>query len=267
MSDQPRQPTPSQPPAAESSAASPAFTRDDLPTPPPKRAPQQVGLLGGGARDVPAGPMHSRPLPGFDASERERASLQGLSQHERMNKLRECLGDCRRCPLSGGRTNIVFGDGDPAADVVFVGEAPGFYEDKSGIPFVGKSGELLNRMIKAMGLDRRQVYILNVLKCRPPENRDPAPDEIRMCSPFLLKQLEILQPRVILTTGRFATQCLLDTQKPMRALRGTWQYWRDVPVLPTYHPAFLLRSPGHKREAWHDLQKVMYYLEHGAASS
>ncbi len=203
----------------------------------------------------------SPPVKGFDSSPEQVRRLETMTNMEKLSFLRECMGDCTRCKLSQERTNIVFGDGDPNAEIVFVGEGPGFHEDKQGIPFVGKAGQLLNKMIFAMGIEREDVYIANVVKCRPPGNRDPAPDEIRMCSPFLYKQLETLQPRVIITLGRFASQCLLDTKRSMGSMRGRWQDWRGVEVMPTYHPAYLLRNPESKREAWKDLQMVMEKLD------
>ena len=201
------------------------------------------------------------PIRGFDASPDQRKRLERMTHGEKLSFLRECLGDCTRCKLSQSRTSIVFGNGDPNAELIFIGEGPGYHEDQQGIPFVGKAGQLLNRMIFAMGLEREDVYISNVVKCRPPQNRDPAPDEIAACSPFLYKQLETLQPKAIVTLGRFASQCLLDTKRPMGKLRGSWQEWRQIPVMPTYHPAFLLRNPQSKRYAWEDLKLVMERLE------
>lgn len=199
----------------------------------------------------------SAPLAGFDGTDDERTAISELSPQARLDFLRDCLGDCQRCKLSTTRKNIVFGVGNPQADLVFVGEAPGYHEDQQGIPFVGKAGGLLTRMIEAMGLTRDGVYICNTVKCRPPNNRDPEADELAQCSPFLYKQLESLQPQVIVTLGRKATHILLDTTRPMRVLRGQWQDWRGVAVLPTYHPAYLLRNPADKRLVWRDLQIVM----------
>ena len=202
----------------------------------------------------------SAPLPGFDHTDSLRTKVKTLDPQEKLDFLRQCLGDCTACPLHQGRKNIVFGEGNPQADVVFVGEGPGYHEDHQGRPFVGKSGELLTRMISAMGIAREEVYIANVVKCRPPENRDPRPDEILKCSPYLYKQLEAVNPRAIVTLGRPATQTLLQSQEPMHKLRGRWQDWRQIPVLPTYHPAYLLRNEQKKRDVWQDLQLVMRVL-------
>ncbi len=201
-----------------------------------------------------------RPLPGYDATPDQVQKLAELDAAGKLKFLRECLGDCSRCKLHTKRSNIVFGDGAPVADLVFVGEGPGYNEDRQGVPFVGKAGNLLNKMIKAMGIDRSDVYILNVVKCRPPNNRDPERDEIDACSPFLFKQLETIDPKVIITLGRFASQTLLDTSDSMGRMRGKWRDWRGVKVMPTYHPAYLLRSPEQKRKAWSDLQMVMAEL-------
>ena len=171
--------------------------------------------------------------------------------------VREELGECTRCKLHRSRTNIVFGVGNPAADLVFVGEAPGYDEDRQGEPFVGAAGQLLDKMIAAMGLLREDVYIANCLKCRPPQNRDPEPDEVAACEPFLRKQLEAIAPRLIVTLGKFAAQTLLRTEAPISALRGRWHRYHGIPLMPTFHPAFLLRSPDRKRDAWRDLQMVM----------
>ena len=177
-----------------------------------------------------------------------------------LKELREELGDCRRCPLSKGRKNLVFGAGDPAAQVVFVGEAPGRDEDLRGEPFVGRAGELLTKIITAMGLSRDKVYICNVIKCRPPGNRDPQPLEIEKCRPFLERQLEILGPRVICALGSFAARTLLGTEERISLLRGrVWDY-KGTPLIPTYHPSYLLRNPQAKRDVWADIQKVMEIL-------
>jgi DNA polymerase len=173
------------------------------------------------------------------------------------------LGECTRCKLHKTRTNIVFGVGNPAAELVFIGEAPGANEDLQGEPFVGDAGQLLTRMIVAMGFQREDVYIANILKCRPPGNRNPEPDEIESCEPFLKKQLASLQPKVIVALGKFAAQWL--TGKPdaaISALRGKWHRYQGIPVMPTYHPAYLLRTPSAKRVVWEDLQQVMAEL-HG----
>ena len=180
--------------------------------------------------------------------------------HDALRAVRDALGDCRRCKLHTGRMNIVFGMGNPAAELVFIGEAPGFHEDKKGEPFVGKAGHLLDKMIVAMGLSRDEVYILNIIKCRPPGNRDPEPDEMAACEPFLVRQLEALRPKIIVTLGRFATQAILREDNGISALRGKWRSYQGVPVMPTFHPAFLLRNPAAKRPCWNDLQTVMKAL-------
>ncbi|MCB9743042.1 MAG: uracil-DNA glycosylase [Alphaproteobacteria bacterium] len=170
---------------------------------------------------------------------------------------RQQLGDCRRCRLCEGRERLVFGMGNPGADLVIVGEGPGAQEDRQGLPFVGPSGQMLDRMLQhVLELDRTRVYILNVVKCRPPSNRTPHPDEIKACSPFLMRQLEAIQPKVILTMGRPATQTLLDTSRGINALRGRFHLWgpRQVPVMPTYHPAYLLRRPEDKGKTFADLK-------------
>lgn len=173
---------------------------------------------------------------------------------------RRALGDCTRCKLAGGRTRIVFGVGNPAAELAFVGEGPGADEDREGEPFVGKAGQLLTRMIEAMGYRREQVYIANVVKCRPPGNRNPEPDEIAACEPFLRAQLEAIRPRVIVALGKFAAQTLLRDTTPISRLRGRWAEYQGVRLMPTFHPAYLLRSPEEKKKAWEDLQLVMKEL-------
>lgn len=178
-----------------------------------------------------------------------------------LDAVRNNLGDCQRCKLHATRSNIVFGVGDPNARLIFIGEAPGFHEDRTGEPFVGKAGELLTRMIQAMGLRRDEVYICNIIKCRPPGNRDPEPDELSRCEPFLIQQLRALRPQVIVTLGRFAAQALLRRDTSITRLRGQWNAYQGVPVMPTLHPAYLLRNPESKREVWADLQQVMQRLK------
>ena len=180
-----------------------------------------------------------------------------------LEAIRTELGECVRCPLHIGRRNIVFGEGDPRARLMFIGEGPGADEDKQGRPFVGRAGQLLTRMIKAMGLDRAQVYIANVVKCRPPENRDPASIEIQTCFPYLESQIAGVSPEVIVTLGRIAACALLETREPISALRGRFHDRNGVPMMPTYHPSFLLRQEPDRRckaEAWADLKKVMELL-------
>jgi DNA polymerase len=172
------------------------------------------------------------------------------------------LGECTRCKLHSTRKNIVFGVGNPDAELVFIGEAPGANEDLQGEPFVGEAGQLLTRMIEAMGFARQDVYIANIIKCRPPGNRNPEPDEIEACEPFLKKQLAALRPRVIVALGKFAAQWLTGSKPDaaIGALRGRWHVYEGVKVMPTYHPAYLLRTPGQKRVVWEDLKLVMAEL-------
>ncbi|MFH0958743.1 MAG: uracil-DNA glycosylase [Pseudomonadota bacterium] len=177
--------------------------------------------------------------------------------------IREKIGDCHRCSLSEGRTNLVFGEGSPTARLMFVGEGPGADEDREGRPFVGRAGQLLTRMIKAMGLERAEVYIANVVKCRPPGNRDPEQSEIEKCLPFLQAQIEAISPEVIVSLGRVAVSTLLGRKTSMTKIRGNIQYFNDIPLIPTYHPAFLLRKEHDRKwkaEAWADLKKVMAML-------
>jgi len=171
------------------------------------------------------------------------------------------LAGCTRCRLSEKRTTVVFGEGDPDARVMFIGEGPGAEEDRTGRPFVGQAGQLLDRMILAMGFDRRETYIANVVKCRPPGNRDPEDDEIAACSAFLDRQIELIRPAVIIALGRFAANRLTGTDKPLGALRGRWLHYKGVPLLATYHPAYLLRTPADKRKVWQDLKLVMRKLD------
>ncbi len=167
------------------------------------------------------------------------------------------LGDCSRCGLSATRSHIVFGEGDPDARLVFVGEGPGYEENKQGRPFVGPAGQLLTKIIQAMGLGREQVYICNIIKCRPPGNRNPGPEEIRACLPFLERQLSAIRPEFICALGAFAAQTLLKTEQPISRLRGRLHSIKEVRILPTYHPAYLLRNPAKKREVWDDVKKLM----------
>jgi DNA polymerase len=175
-------------------------------------------------------------------------------------KIQTDLGDCTRCKLHRGRTKLVFGDGNPKAELVFVGEGPGRDEDAQGLPFVGRAGKLLTQMIEAMGLQRQDVYICNVVKCRPPENRTPEKDEVETCSPFLLRQLDAISPRVIVCLGSIAAQTLLETNRGISHFRGEWLDFRGRKLMATYHPAYLLRNPSAKSEVWKDLQKVMAVL-------
>ncbi|MCS6924460.1 MAG: uracil-DNA glycosylase [Candidatus Binatia bacterium] len=175
-----------------------------------------------------------------------------------LEELRAQMGDCQRCKLCRGRTHIVFGVGNPRAELVFVGEAPGRDEDLRGEPFVGRAGQLLTEIItKGMKMRREDVYITNVVKCRPPENRNPEPDEIAACEPFLVKQLELIRPRIIVALGTFAAQTLLKSKTPISRLRGIWHSYQGIKLMPTLHPAYLLRNPQDKRLVWQDIQAVL----------
>ncbi|NDQ58488.1 MAG: uracil-DNA glycosylase [Acidipila sp.] len=188
----------------------------------------------------------------FDAATR----LEG----DTLENIRAFIGDCQRCKLCKGRNKIVFGDGNPRADLVFVGEGPGRDEDMQGLPFVGRAGKLLTQMIEAMGLARQDVYIANVVKCRPPENRLPEKDEIETCSPFLIRQLDVIRPKVIVCLGNCASQTLIGTNKSISHFRGQWFDFRGARLIATYHPAYLLRNPAAKGEVWNDLKKVIAFL-------
>ena len=178
-----------------------------------------------------------------------------------LRAIREDIGDCTRCALHKQRKNIVFGVGDPNAELMFVGEAPGADEDEQGEPFVGRAGQLLNNMINAMGLRREQVYIANIAKCRPPGNRQPEREECETCMPFLLRQIQVVRPKVIVALGAVSAKNLLGLNDSMMNLRGRFYDFRDTKLVVTYHPAFLLRDPRQKKEAWKDLQMVMQFLQ------
>jgi uracil-DNA glycosylase family 4 len=230
--------------------AVPAIPEDTLP-----RTPRKPVLPPAPALQIPSPPKVVLPPPKsglFDASEK----ISGDS----MLKIRDDIGDCTRCKLHKARNKIVFADGDPKAKLVFVGEGPGRDEDMQGLPFVGRAGKLLTQMIEAMGLRRQDVYICNVVKCRPPENRLPEPDEIKTCSPFLLRQLEVVDPKVIVALGACAAQTLLQTTRGISHFRGQWQEFRGRKLMATYHPAYLLRNPPAKADVWKDLQMVMAEL-------
>jgi DNA polymerase len=174
--------------------------------------------------------------------------------------VRERLGECSRCKLGPTRTRLVFGVGSPGAELMFVGEGPGEDEDRQGEPFVGRAGQLLTKMIEAMGYRREEVYIANVVKCRPPGNRNPEPEEIEACEPFLREQIDAIRPKVVVALGKFAAQTLLRDTSPISRLRGRWFQYEGVRLMPTFHPAYLLRSPHEKARAWEDLQLVMKEL-------
>ena len=184
---------------------------------------------------------------------------QGLG--ESLDMIRNDLGTCQRCKLHKGRKNIVFGYGNPQARLVFVGEGPGYEEDLQGLPFVGQAGRLLTKILRAIGLTRDDVYICNIIKCRPPGNRNPEPDEIAACIPFLRRQLKAIAPRFICALGTFAAQTLLETSTPISRLRGRFYAYEGIDLLPTYHPAFLLRNPSKKADVWQDMQKLQEAYE------
>jgi uracil-DNA glycosylase len=235
-------------PAAPAKAQPPVATPEPAPAPAPTPRAEVPRAAGNGLLiDVPQqAPRYPGPLPGVVDGERPT-----------LDEIRRELGDCQRCKLCTGRKNIVFGVGNPRADLVFVGEGPGENEDLKGVPFVGAAGDLLTKMIQAMGFSRDEVYICNVVKCRPPGNRNPEPDEIAACEPFLRSQLLAIQPKVIVALGKFAAQTLLRDSTPITRLRGQWREYQGVKLMPTFHPAYLLRSPAEKRKAWEDLQQVM----------
>jgi DNA polymerase len=184
------------------------------------------------------------------------------SPMEALAAIREDLGDCTRCKLHElGRRQIVYGVGHPSADLMFIGEAPGADEDIQGEPFVGRAGQLLTKIIEAMGLRRDEVYIANLIKCRPPSNRNPEPDEVAQCEPFLFRQIDVIKPKVIVALGKFAAQALLRTTDPITRLRGREFKYRDAILMPTYHPAYLLRTPSAKREVWEDMKRVSAILK------
>jgi len=179
-----------------------------------------------------------------------------LCRDRTLAEVRQELGECQRCKLHRKRKHIVFGSGNPKAKLVFVGEGPGRDEDIQGEPFVGQAGKLLTRIIEAIQLTREEVYIANIIKCRPPENRNPEPDEIAACEPFLVRQLKVIQPKLICALGTFAAQTLLQTAEKISALRGKFHSYQGILLMPTYHPAYLLRNPNYKREVWEDVKKV-----------
>ena len=179
-----------------------------------------------------------------------------------LEELRATIGDCRRCKLCSGRTNLVFGVGNPRAKLMFVGEGPGRDEDLQGEPFVGRAGQLLTDIItKGIGLRREDVYIANVVKCRPPDNRDPEPDEVAACEPFLKKQIDLIGPEIIVALGRFAVQTLLQSKIPITKLRGNWHSYHGIKLMPTFPPAYLLRNPADKKLVWEDIQKVIKEMQ------
>ena len=208
----------------------------------------------------------SRENPGAAAPPAPEPTLSAETSAGELSALeavRAELGDCRRCSLGTLRHRLVFGEGNPHAELVFVGEAPGADEDAQGRPFVGRAGQLLTRIIAAMGLKREEVYICNILKCRPPGNRNPQPEEIAACEPFLIRQIEAIRPRVLCALGGFAAQTLLKSDALISALRGRFHQYQGIPLMPTYHPAYLLRNSGAKKQVWEDVKAIMKLLREG----
>jgi uracil-DNA glycosylase family 4 len=204
-------------------------------------------------------PKEVEPPPGRAASLAKEAA-----HHETLEHIRKNLGDCKRCKLGTTRKNLVFGVGNPKARLVFVGEGPGADEDETGEPFVGDAGRMLNRIITAMGIKREDVYICNVVKCRPPGNRNPETDEIAACTPFLLRQISSVSPEVIVALGKFASQDLLETKEPISKLRGRFRDFHGIPLMPTYHPSYLLRTGGNSAsfwDVWEDMTQVLQLLK------
>src|ERR1700676_135577 len=244
------------PAVVQLSPAAPKIFHEEPPLPKQTPRPQPVGpgfgLASSTAPSAPVLPPRAAGPSLFDAVNK----IAG----DTLLKVREDLGDCTRCKLHKTRKNIVFADGNPKAELVFVGEGPGADEDAQGLPFVGRAGKLLNQMIEAMGLRRQDVYICNVVKCRPPENRLPEKDEIAACSPFLLRQLDTISPKVIVCLGACAAQTLLETNRGISQFRGQWLDFRGHKLMATYHPAYLLPNPSAKAEVLKDLQKVMAVL-------
>jgi uracil-DNA glycosylase len=201
-----------------------------------------------------------KPRKGFVAPPEVSAAVPAEMRAEALKAIREEIGDCTRCALHKGRNKIVFADGSPTARLMFVGEGPGADEDAQGLPFVGRAGQLLNNMIAAMGLKREECYIANIVKCRPPGNRTPEPNEANTCSPFLFKQIDVVRPQVLVALGATAATYLLGARQPLAGLRGRVHAFRGMSLIVTYHPAFLLRDPRQKKEAWADLQIAMKEL-------
>jgi len=192
----------------------------------------------------------------IDMPVKKREENKKSSAKETLSQLKDIVASCEKCSLCETRNNTVFGEVNENADLMFVGEAPGADEDKQGRPFVGRAGQLLTKIIEALGIKREDVFIANILKCRPPDNRNPLPEEIELCSPYLRKQIEIIKPKVICTLGKFASQTLLNSEVPISRLRGQFHEYRGIKLMPTYHPAFLLRNSSGKKEVWEDMKKI-----------
>jgi DNA polymerase len=239
-------------PAAAPASAPPAAAQETLAAPPAVPAASPTNMFGE-EPVIPARRTFAKPPEaGAPVAPEERAAA--------LQMIREEIGDCTRCALHKGRNKLVFADGDPNARLMFVGEGPGADEDAQGLPFVGRAGQLLNNMIAAMGLKREQVYIANVVKCRPPQNRTPEPDEANTCVPFLFRQIDVIRPQVLVALGATAATYLLGHRQPLAGLRGRVHAFHGSQLIVTYHPAFLLRDPRQKKEAWADLQIAMREL-------
>ena len=222
------------------------------------RFAQELGVLGVSRDPAWRGRAESEPREQGSAA----PATFSRNAAEALAAVRIDIGDCTRCKLHRlGRRQIVFGVGNPEADLMFVGEAPGHDEDVQGIPFVGRAGQLLTKIIEAIGLTRDEVYIANVIKCRPPENRNPEPDEVETCEPFLFQQIDLIKPKVVVALGTFAARALLRTLDPISRLRGRVYDYRGAKLIPTFHPAYLLRNPSSKREVWEDMKLVRRLLE------
>ena len=221
-----------------------------------------IRLLSGRQPSIPMKPKRvAADQPSISTERKPLAEPSAALGAKSLEELRAEIGDCRRCKLCAGRTHLVYGVGNPHARLMFVGEGPGRDEDLQGEPFVGRAGQLLNDIItKGMGLKREDVYIANVVKCRPPENRNPEPDEVAACEPFLKKQIDLIRPEIIVGLGKFAVQTLLQSKVPITKLRGTWQRYHGIKLMPTFHPAYLLRNPADKKLVWEDIKKVIKEL-------
>jgi len=204
--------------------------------------------------------MGIEALPVAEEKAEKMIPSEALTLAPTLEEIREELGDCKRCKLHRTRRTIVFGEGNKKAKLMFIGEGPGYDEDVQGRPFVGKAGQLLTKIIQSIHFERGEVYIANIIKCRPPQNRNPEPDEIGSCSPFLIKQIQAIQPKIICALGTFAAQTLLQTDAKITSLRGRTFDLEGIKVLPTYHPAFLLRNPDKKREVWEDMKQIAEWL-------
>jgi len=218
------------------------------------------GELADGSAEPVAKPM-VKPVPRPVSTPGKGFDERLIHQNNReIKEFYHAIRECQKCPLGQSRKNFVFGMGNPEAEIMFVGEAPGRDEDLQGLPFVGKAGQLLDKMLFAMQLQRDEVYIANVLKCRPPQNRDPQPDEVNECEPYLKKQIEMIKPSVIVALGRISAQVLLKTDEPLSRLRHRSHSYASIPFVVTYHPAALLRNPRFKADAWSDLKKIREYI-------